>query len=89
MDEIQSFKPGTTMADQLDQLPQFFQTQSAQRGSGALFGNAGGSYLDLRAMGPARTLVLLDGVARDAGRSRRHGQRRQLPDGARCAASRS
>jgi outer membrane receptor protein involved in Fe transport len=62
LDEIKSFKPGTTMADQLDQLPQFFQTQSAQRGSGALFGNAGGSYLDLRAMGPARTLILLDGA---------------------------
>jgi outer membrane receptor protein involved in Fe transport len=62
IDEIQSFKPGTTMADQLDQLPQFYQTQSAQRGGGALFGSAGGSYLDLRAMGPARTLILLDGA---------------------------
>jgi outer membrane receptor protein involved in Fe transport len=62
LNEIQSFKPGTTMADQLDQLPQFFQTQSAQRGGGALFGSAGGSYLDLRAMGPARTLILLDGA---------------------------
>jgi outer membrane receptor protein involved in Fe transport len=62
VDEIKSFKPGTTMADQLDQLPQFFQTQSAQRGGGALFGSAGGSYLDLRAMGPARTLILLDGA---------------------------
>ncbi len=62
MEEIQSFKPGSTMADQLDQLPQFYQTQSAQRGGGALFGSAGGSYLDLRAMGPARTLILLDGA---------------------------
>ncbi len=62
MEEIQSYKPGTTMADQLDQLPQFYQTQSAQRGGGALFGSAGGSYLDLRAMGPARTLILLDGA---------------------------
>jgi outer membrane receptor protein involved in Fe transport len=62
LEEIQSFKPGTTMADQLDQLPQFYQTQSAQRGGGALFGSAGGSYLDLRAMGPARTLILLDGA---------------------------
>ena len=62
IEEIQSFKPGTTMADQLDQLPQFYQTQSAQRGGGALFGTAGGSYLDLRAMGPARTLILLDGA---------------------------
>jgi iron complex outermembrane receptor protein len=62
LDEIKSFKPGSTMADQLDQLPQFFQTQSAQRGGGALFGSAGGSHLDLRAMGPARTLILLDGA---------------------------
>jgi iron complex outermembrane recepter protein len=62
IEELKSFKPGTTMADQLDQLPQFFQTQSAQRGGGALFGTAGGSYLDLRAMGPARTLILLDGA---------------------------
>ncbi len=62
LEEIQSFKPGSTMADQLDQLPQFYQTQSAQRGGGALFGSAGGSYLDLRAMGPARTLILLDGA---------------------------
>ena len=50
------------MADQLDQLPQFFQTQSAQRGGGALFGGAGRSVVDLRAMGPARTLILLDGA---------------------------
>ena len=50
------------MADQLDQLPQFFQTQSAQRGGGALFGGAGRSVIDLRAMGPQRTLVLLDGA---------------------------
>ena len=56
------FKPGATVADQLDQLPQFFQTQSAQRGGGALFGGAGRSVIDLRAMGPQRTLVLLDGA---------------------------
>ena len=60
--ELRSYKPGTTMADQLDQLPQFHLTQSAQRGGGALFGSAGGSYLDLRAMGPQRTLILLDGA---------------------------
>jgi outer membrane receptor protein involved in Fe transport len=62
LDELKALKPGTTMVDQLDQLPQFFQTQSAQRGGGALFGTAGGSYLDLRAMGPQRNLILLDGA---------------------------
>ena len=62
VDDLESFKPGATMADQLDQLPQFFQTQSAQRGGGALFGGAGRSVVDLRAMGPARTLILLDGA---------------------------
>jgi iron complex outermembrane receptor protein len=61
-DDLESFRPGATVADQLDQLPQFFQTQSAQRGGGALFGGAGRSVVDLRAMGPARTLVLLDGA---------------------------
>ena len=60
--DLASFKPGATMADQLDQLPQFFQTQSAQRGGGALFGGAGRSVIDLRSMGPQRTLVLLDGA---------------------------
>jgi iron complex outermembrane recepter protein len=60
--DLAGFKPGATMADQLDQLPQFFQTQSAQRGGGALFGGAGRSVIDLRAMGPQRTLVLLDGA---------------------------
>jgi len=60
--DLASFKPGATMADQLDQLPQFFNTQSAQRGGGALFGGAGRSVIDLRAMGPQRTLVLLDGA---------------------------
>ena len=60
--DLSGFKPGATLADQLDQLPQFFQTQSAQRGGGALFGGAGRSVVDLRAMGPQRTLVLLDGA---------------------------
>jgi iron complex outermembrane receptor protein len=60
--DLASFKPGATMADQLDQLPQFFRTESAQRGGGALFGSAGRSVIDLRAMGPQRTLVLLDGA---------------------------
>jgi outer membrane receptor protein involved in Fe transport len=61
-DDLASFQPGTTLTDQLDVLPQFFNTQSPQRGGGALFGGAGRSALDMRSMGPARTLVLLDGA---------------------------
>ncbi len=59
--ELSSFDPGGTVAEQLDSLPQFFGTQTAQRGGGALFGTAGGSFLDMRNLGPRRTLVLLDG----------------------------
>jgi len=62
IEELNTFQPGTTIADQLDQLPQFFQTESAQRGGGALFGSAGRSSLNMRAMGAQRTLVLLDGA---------------------------
>jgi iron complex outermembrane recepter protein len=61
-EDLSNFQPGTTMTDQLDQLPQFFNTQSPQRGGGALFGGAGRSALNMRAMGAERTLVLLDGA---------------------------
>jgi len=60
--ELNNFDPGGTVAEQLDSLPQFFGTQTAQRGGGALFDTAGGSYLNLRNLGRERTLVLLDGV---------------------------
>ena len=59
--ELSTFEPGTTIAEQLDALPQFFQTQTAQRGGAALFGPGGGSYLNMRGLGPERTLVLFDG----------------------------
>jgi len=59
--EIFDFEPGTTIAEQLDNLPQFLNTQTAQRGGATLFGDAGGSYLNLRNMGKQRTLVLFDG----------------------------
>ena len=59
--ELSSFDPGGTVAEQLDNLPQFFGTQTAQRGGGALFDTAGGSYLNMRNLGRERTLVLLDG----------------------------
>ncbi len=60
--ELNNFDPGGTIAEQLDSLPQFFGTQTAQRGGGALFGSAGGSFLNMRNLGSQRTLVLLDGV---------------------------
>lgn len=59
--DLLALKPGGSIGDQLDKLPQLFQTESAQRGSGALFGNAGGTYLNLRGLESKRTLVLLDG----------------------------
>jgi outer membrane receptor protein involved in Fe transport len=60
-EELQLFEPGSTIAEQLDALPQFFLTSTAQRGGPALFGNGGGSYLNMRGLGPERTLVLFDG----------------------------
>lgn len=59
--ELTDFNPGATLASQLDELPQFFDTNTAQRGSGGVSTVAGGSYLNLRGMGTNRTLVLIDG----------------------------
>jgi len=61
-DELRNFDPGATVASQLDDLPQFFDTANAQRGGNAVSSNAGGSYLNLRGMGQNRTLVVLDGT---------------------------
>jgi len=61
-EELTMLDPNTTLVDQLDALPQFFLTQSAQRGGGVLFGTAGGSYLNMRGMGDQRTLILIDGA---------------------------
>ena len=61
-DELIEMQPGGTVTDALDALPQFFSTQTAQRGGGALFGTAGISTVNLRGMGPQRTLVLIDGA---------------------------
>jgi iron complex outermembrane recepter protein len=60
-DELEAFNAGATTVEQLAQLPQFFNTFSSQRGSGTLFAEAGGSYLNLRNLGRERTLILLDG----------------------------
>jgi iron complex outermembrane recepter protein len=59
--ELQDIDPGGIISEQIGTLPQFFGTQSSQRGSGALFGEAGGSYLNMRSLGANRTLILLDG----------------------------
>lgn len=62
VDELTDFNPGTTLAQQLDVLPQFFATPTAQRGGNAISTTAGGSYLNMRGMGLNRTLVLIDGT---------------------------
>src|SRR5688572_30636305 len=60
--ELTDFNQGSTTAEQLAELPQFFATPTAQRGGNAISTTAGGSYLNLRGMGLNRTLVLLDGT---------------------------
>jgi len=61
--ELSDFNPGSTVAGQLDELPQFFDTPNANRGvSGGISTVSGGSYLNLRGMGLNRTLVLIDGT---------------------------
>lgn len=61
--ELNDFNPGSTVASQLDELPQFFDTPNAQRGaSQGISTMSGGSYLNLRGMGLNRTLVLIDGT---------------------------
>ncbi|MGV3592229.1 MAG: TonB-dependent receptor plug domain-containing protein [Gammaproteobacteria bacterium] len=60
-DEMRNFDPSSSVSEQLDNLPQFLNTQTAQRGGGTLFGDAAGAYLNLRNMGKQRTLVLFDG----------------------------
>src|SRR5690554_4785961 len=46
-DELLNFNPGSTVAEQLDNLPQFFSTTTAQRGGNAISTTAGGSYLNM------------------------------------------
>jgi len=60
-DELNSFDPGGTVAEQLDALPQFFGTITPQRNGGSLAFTVG-SFLNMRSLGTNRTLVLLDGA---------------------------
>lgn len=59
--ELSNFDPGGTVAEQLDALPQFFSTITAQRNGGSLAFTVG-SFLNMRSLGTNRTLVLLDGA---------------------------
>ena len=63
-EELNSFDPGGTVAEQLDALPQFFGTEysSAKRNGGSLAFTGVGSFLNMRSLGTQRTLVLLDGA---------------------------
>ena len=68
--DLQNFDPGGSVSEQLSNLPQFFGTQSAQRGGGILFGSGGGSYMNMRNLGAVPTL--------ECWCSRRHSDRRPL-----------
>ncbi len=59
--ELVELAPASTVTEALDALPQFFSTQTAQRGGHPVLG-AGRSTLDMRGMGAKRTLVLIDGA---------------------------
>ncbi|MBX5463605.1 MAG: TonB-dependent receptor [Steroidobacteraceae bacterium] len=60
LDELAKLAP-TTLADALQQLPQFLQNASAATVGAGWTGTAGASILNLRGVGASRTLVLLDG----------------------------
>ncbi|HEX6993261.1 MAG TPA: TonB-dependent receptor [Gammaproteobacteria bacterium] len=58
--ELRDIDPTNTLAEQLEKLPQFYLTPTAQEGGHAVLG-AGQSHLNMRGVGVERTLVLLDG----------------------------
>jgi len=61
MSELSDFEPGSTVSQQLDALPQFFQTRTLADTGSPSNSNRSASGLNLRNLGPNRTLVLLDG----------------------------
>jgi len=69
--ELRDYEPGSTISDQLDALPQFFNNGTPQRGDGgnAVVGSGGPGALNIRNLnvgttgaGISRTLTLLDGA---------------------------
>jgi outer membrane receptor protein involved in Fe transport len=51
----------SNLSDALNKLP-IFQGSSTQRNAGSASGNSGGDFLNMRAFGQQRTLVLMDGM---------------------------
>ncbi len=51
----------SNLSDALNKLP-IFQSSATQRTAGGASGNGGGDFLNLRAFGPQRTLVLMNGM---------------------------
>jgi len=61
--ELEAMSPGS-LTDAMTQLPQFYLSQTAENfntGANGFFQSGGGGSLDLRGIGPQRTLTLLDG----------------------------
>lgn len=60
-DELFDLAPGSTVAEQLDALPQFFGNQTLENSNVTLTSQSGTSSLNLRNLSGNRTLVLIDG----------------------------
>jgi len=60
-EELFDFAPGSSVAEQLDALPQFFGNVSLENTPTGLTSSSGSTSLDLRNLGANRTLVLFDG----------------------------
>jgi len=59
--ELRMFEPGLGVAQQLENLPQFYNNVSSDNIANRVTADVGQSQLNMRGMGGARTLVLLDG----------------------------
>lgn len=62
MGELEMFEPGLSFAQQLENLPQFYNNISSDNIGGRVTADVGQSQLNMRGMGGGRTLVLLDGL---------------------------
>src|SRR5690606_35931450 len=61
INELNDLEPGSTVAEQLDALPQFFGNASMESTATTLTSVSGSTSLDLRNLSGNRTLVLFDG----------------------------
>lgn len=62
VEELSIFDPGLGFAQQLENLPQFFNNVSSDNIANRVTADVGQSQLNMRGMGGGRTLVLLDGL---------------------------